>query len=59
MPIAPTSSGDTTSATQYDRPNFVRPIHARNAPIMYWAPWVKLMMLSSPKMIASPRLSTA
>ena len=30
-----------------------------SAPIMYWAPWVKLMMLSSPKITESPRLSMA
>ena len=30
-----------------------------NAPIMYCAPWVKLMMLSMPKMTASPRLNSA
>ena len=34
-------------------------IQATNAPIMYWAPWVKLMMLSMPKMTAKPRLSMA
>ena len=32
---------------------------AAKAPIMYWAPWAKLMMLSMPKITASPRLSSA
>src|ERR1700730_690175 len=32
---------------------------AQKAPIMYCAPWVKLMMLSSPKMTARPRLNMA
>jgi hypothetical protein len=35
------------------------PIHARNAPIMYSAPWEKLITLSKPKMTAKPSDSIA
>ncbi|KAG1530303.1 hypothetical protein G6F50_017410 [Rhizopus delemar] len=37
----------------------VKPIHARNAAIMNWAPCVKLTMLSRPKMMARPMLRMA
>ncbi|MNT75305.1 hypothetical protein D3C71_2107860 [compost metagenome] len=66
-PTAPTNSGARISAAQKlictpgpsNCGSCVKPIHARNAAIMNWAPCVKLTMLSRPKMMASPMLRMA
>ncbi len=59
MPVIATAIGATRSAHQYPSPAQLSRKYAANAPIMYWAPCVKLMMLSSPKMTDSPRLKSA
>ncbi len=59
MPVAPTTTGVIASAHQYPRPAYWSRNQAQNAPIMYCAPCVKLMMLSRPKMTASPSDSIA
>ncbi|MNC85655.1 hypothetical protein D3C83_12660 [compost metagenome] len=58
-PVAPTIIGASTSAHQYPSPSLVIRNHAQKAPIMYWAPCAKLMMLSSPKITARPSESSA
>ena len=57
-------AGDLDKAINYvagqkPTPSQFSSIQAPNAPIMYWAPWAKLMTLSMPKITASPRLSKA
>ena len=58
-PVAPTISGASRSAHQYDSPNLFSRNQAQKAPIMYWAPCAKLMMFSRPKITARPNESSA
>jgi hypothetical protein len=37
-PVAPTMTGASTSAHQYESPSLFSRNHAQKAPIMYWAP---------------------
>ena len=48
-----------THGAQYMMGAFVAWIALNKLGINYWAPWVKLMMLSRPKMMARPRLRIA
>ena len=59
MPVMPTTIGAMISAGQYPMPSHVSRNQAQNAPSMYCAPCVKLMMFNRPKITARPRLSIA
>ena len=50
---------DERATTSSRCPSLFSRNHAQNAPIMYCAPCVKLMMLSRPKITASPSDSIA
>ncbi len=59
MPVAPTMIGASTSAPQNGMPRYCSSIQEQNAPIMYWAPCVKLITFIRPKITASPSDSSA
>ena len=51
--------GAMTSEAQNGTSKMPSSSQAAKAPIMYWAPCVKLMTFSMPKITARPRLSMA
>ena len=59
MPSNPTTAGAMAVPTSTPKPAEFSRNQATKAPIMYCAPWAKLMILRRPKMTASPRLNIA